>query len=189
MDVKTAIETRRAYRSLDPVEITPELMDDLARCAGLAASCFNKQPWRFVFAVSPEFLGELQAAMKKGNEWTKNASMIAAVCTKRELDCAMKDGREYAWFDTGMATAHLILRAVELGLVAHPIAGYDPDKVRSILGIPNDLTVIALVVFGRHAESLKPELSEDWQVQAEMNRPPRLEISEFAFRDRYRPQP
>lgn len=185
MDVKTAIEARRAYRSLDPAPINPELVDELARCAGLAASCFNKQPWRFVFAMSPEVLGEMQTAMKKGNEWTRNASLIAAVCTKRDLDCAMKDGREYALFDTGMATAHLILRAVELGLVAHPIAGYDPAAVRSILGIPEDLTVIALVIIGRHAEELKPELSEQWQRDAEANRPERLPPDYYRFFNRY----
>jgi nitroreductase len=185
MDVKTAIETRRAYRSLDPAEITPDLVDDLARCSGLAASCFNKQPWRFVFAMSPEVLRELQSAMKKGNEWTRNASMIAAVCTKHDLDCAMKDGRQYALFDTGMASAHLILRAVELGLVAHPIAGYDPEKVRTALGIPQDLTIIALVIFGRHAEEIKPELTEPWQKEAEASRPERLPLDKYRFYNRY----
>lgn len=187
MDVKTAIENRRAYRSLDPAAINPDLVNDLARCAGLAASCFNKQPWRFVFASSPEVVRDLQAAMKKGNEWAKNASLIVAVCTKRELDCVMKDGREYALFDTGMATAHLILRAVELGMVAHPIAGYDPAVVRSVLGIPADLTVIALIIIGRHAADIKPELTETWQVTAERERPERLGLEEYAFTDRYRP--
>lgn len=185
MDVKTAIETRRAYRSLDPAKITPELVEDLARCAGLAASCFNKQPWRFVFVSSPQILKELQAAMKKGNEWTRNASMMVAVCTKRELDCAMKDGREYALFDTGMAAAHLILRAVELGLVAHPIAGYEPAAVRSVLGIPDDLTVIALIVIGRQSGEIKPELTEAWQLTAERERPERLPPEKYRFHNRY----
>ena len=49
MDVKAAIEARRAYRSLAPVEITEELVRDLARCAQLAPSCDNNQPARFVF--------------------------------------------------------------------------------------------------------------------------------------------
>ena len=41
MDVKEAIHKRRAYRSLDPVKITEDLIEDLAECAQLAASCFN----------------------------------------------------------------------------------------------------------------------------------------------------
>ncbi|HBE73677.1 MAG TPA: nitroreductase [candidate division Zixibacteria bacterium] len=185
MDVAAAIEARRAYRSLDPAEITRELVGDLARHAGLAASCFNKQPWRFVFVHDRETLGKMPGALKKGNEWARRASMMVAVCTKRELDCAMKDGREYALFDTGMAAAHLILRAVELGLVAHPIAGYEPEEVRSLLGIPDDLTVITLIMVGRHAADIKPELAEAWQVTAEKERPERLPLEKYAFHNRY----
>lgn len=48
MDVRQAIEKRRAYRSLLPVDITPELLEKMATAASLAPSCFNKQPWRFV---------------------------------------------------------------------------------------------------------------------------------------------
>ena len=185
MDVKTAIETRRAYRSLAPAEITPELVNDLAHCASLAASCFNKQPWRFVFVYDREMLLNMRQALNKGNQWVNNASLIVAVATRKELDCVMKDGREYAQFDTGMATAHLILRATELGLVAHPIAGYDPLMVREILSIPAELTVITLVNIGKHETGIKPELTEEWQLTAEKVRPERLPPEKFAFHNKY----
>jgi len=44
MDLKEIIDKRRAYRSLAPAQITDELIEDLAGCAGLSASCFNNQP-------------------------------------------------------------------------------------------------------------------------------------------------
>jgi len=59
MEIKEGIESRRAYRSLDPVIITDELVQDLAKYAGLAPSCFNKQPWRFVFVYDREMLNFL----------------------------------------------------------------------------------------------------------------------------------
>ena len=95
MDVKTAIQARRAYRSLAPVQITKELVEDLASAASLAPSCFNKQPWRFVFVYGREALSQLHPALSKGNEWAREASLIIAVFSKKELDCVMKDGREY----------------------------------------------------------------------------------------------
>ncbi|MBL7084201.1 MAG: nitroreductase family protein, partial [Candidatus Aminicenantes bacterium] len=49
MDITQAIRERRAYRSLEPVKITRGLIKDLARSTQLAPSCFNNQPWRFVF--------------------------------------------------------------------------------------------------------------------------------------------
>jgi nitroreductase len=184
MDVREAIDARRAYRSLDPVEITEEMIHDLARCAGLAASCFNKQPWRFVFVIDPAVLELLHDALSKGNEWIHHASMIAAVFTQKDLDCVVK-GREYYLFDTGMAVAQMILRATELGLVAHPIAGFDERKVKEILGIPGEMTVITLVNFGKKRSEMRPELSEG-QITAEKERPDRMPFNQFVSIDRYR---
>lgn len=184
MEVKEAIKARRAYRSLEPVEITQELIEDLAESAGLAPSCFNNQPWRFVFVYEQETLERLWQAMTKGNEWTRLGSMIVAVVTRKDLDCDIK-GREYYLFDTGMATAFLILRATELGLVAHPIAGYHEDKVKEILGIPEDMKVITLVIVGKHSETISPLLTEK-QAEAERTRPPRLPLKEYAFLNRWK---
>jgi nitroreductase len=177
MKLMEMLEKRRAYRSLQPVEITEEQVRDLAVAASLSASCFNKQPWRYVFAIEPGVLDRLQGAMNKGNEWTRAASLIVAVCSRRDLDCVVKE-REYFLFDTGMATAFLILRATEMGLVAHPIAGYNEDKVKEVLGIPADMTVITLVNIGRHLSPPNALLNEQ-QAETEKTRPERLPLAEI----------
>ena len=183
MDVNEAIQNRRAYRSLDPVEITQDLIQDLASHAQLSASCNNNQPWRFVFVYEPEMLKKMHEALSKGNEWAQRASMIIVVLSKKEYDCIIGE-RLYHQFDTGMATAFLILRATELGLVAHPIAGYSPKKTREILGIPDDLEVITLVNVGKHASTIHPILSEK-QAAAEKKRPDRFPLEKFVFLNRY----
>ena len=179
MDVKQAIHARRAYRSLEPVEITEELARDLAESAQLAPSCFNNQPWRFVFVYDPEVLKRLYGAMSKGNEWTQTASMVIAVFSKRDADGLIR-GREYYLFDTGMATAFMLLRATELGLVAHPIAGYDEAAAKEILGISEDMKVITLVIIGKHSEAIGPLLTEK-QAESERTRPERLPVEEFSY--------
>jgi nitroreductase len=183
MDVKEAIQNRRAYRSLDPVEITQDLIRDLASYAQLSASCNNNQPWRFVFVYEPEMLKNMHEALSKGNEWAQRASMIIVVLSKKEYDCIIGE-RVYHQFDTGMATAFLILRATELGLVAHPIAGYSPKKTREILGIPDDLEVITLINVGKHATTIYPILSEK-QAAIEKKRPERFPLEKFVFLNRY----
>lgn len=177
MDVKTAIETRRAYRSLDPAPIDRALIEDLARCAILAPSCFNNQPARFDFVIGDR-LGEMREALSRGNEWARDASMIIAVHAALENDCRVQE-RQYYLFDAGLATAMLVLRATELGLVAHPIAGYDEDAVRKALGIPGAERVITLVIVGRHSGGIRPALSPQ-QAAAEAKRPDRLGFDEFA---------
>jgi nitroreductase len=182
MSVRERIEERRAYRSLDPVEVDDGTVRELARCAGLSASCFNKQPWRFIFARG-EALEQLKGALNKGNAWATRASMIVAVVSEVGLDCRVK-GRDYYLFDTGMATAFLILRATELGLVAHPIAGYSESKAKEVLGVPDEMTVITLIIVGRHSDTINELLSED-QAKTEHARPERMPLEEFAFMDVY----
>jgi nitroreductase len=183
MDVKEAIMTRRAYRSFIPVTITKELIQDLAGCARLAPSCNNFQPWRYVFVHDPEALHALHPALSEGNRWARDSSLIIAVYSKKENDC-MLPGRDYYLFDVGISVGFMILRATELGLVAHPIAGYDEKKAKEALGIPDEMTLITLVNVGKHTTELKPYLSEN-QIKGERGRPERKPIPEFAFIDRY----
>jgi len=183
VDVIEAINKRRAYRSLAPVEITEELVRDLARCAQLAPTCNNNQPARFVFVWEPAMLEKMKAVFNRGNVWCHADSMVVAVCAEKEADCLIYD-REYYLFDTGMQTALLILRATELGLVAHPIAGYSPKLVRAVLGIPDSMQVITLVNIGKHADTISPVLSEK-QVRDETQRPARLPLEQVAFFNHY----
>lgn len=183
MDVKEVIRKRRAFRSLIPVQITKNLINDLAECAQLSASCFNNQPWRFIFLYDPVVLEKMHAALSSGNEWAQKASMIIVVIGKKEDDCVIRD-RIYYRFDIGMATEAIILRATELGLVAHPIAGYSPRKTREILEIPEDFDVITLVIVGKHSNKIDPVLSEK-QVEAEKQRPERIKIDDFVYINRY----
>ncbi|MCX7837599.1 MAG: nitroreductase family protein [candidate division WOR-3 bacterium] len=184
MDVKEAILKRRAYRSLKEVEISEELIKDLAECASLAPSCFNNQPWRFVFVYDKEIQKKLHTALNPGNEWAYSSSMIIAVFSKKELDCQIK-GRDYYLFDTGMAVAFLMLRATELGLVAHPIAGYNEEKVKEILNIPKDMQVITLIIVGEKSEEINKTLTEK-QIEFEYKRPERLPLEKFVYFNEYK---
>lgn len=184
MNIKELINKRRAYRSLGTIEITNDLIKDLAKCAQLAPSCFNNQPWRFIFVFDPKILKKMYDVLSSGNEWAYKASMIVVVLSKKEYDCIIRD-REYYQFDTGMATAFLILRAIELGLVAHPIAGYSPKETREVLGIPDDIDVITLVIVGKHSKTISSVLSYK-QVEAEKIRPERFSLDKFVYFNHYK---
>jgi hypothetical protein len=109
--------------------------------------------------------------------------LVTVVLSRRDLDC-ITAGREYYLFDTGLASAFMILRATELGLVAHPIAGFNPAKVREILSVPDDMEVITLLVMGKHTGQSSILLS-DQQLVAEGARPERLPVGSFSSVDRY----
>ena len=179
MNVKDAINNRRAIRSLNPINIKESLIYDLAECARLSASCFNYQPWKYIFVYDKITLKNMGEALSSGNEWAKQASMIIVVFSNKEDDCIIGN-RYYYLFDTGMSTAFLILRATELGLVAHPIAGYKPSVVKKILNIPEEFNVISLIIIGKHSKKINPILS-DKQKEAEKIRPERKKFDDFIY--------
>ncbi len=182
MDVNEAIRARRAYRAFEPAEITDKDINDMAEAASLAASCFNNQPWKFIFVRSEEMLKKLFAALNKGNEWAMKSSAVCAVLTKKDFDCVIKE-RLYYMFDTGMACQNLILNAVSKGLTAHPVAGFSPEAVREALKIPEDFEVVTLINIGKKSNDLS-SLS-DWQKQQEEKRPDRLPLKNVYSIDYY----
>jgi len=182
MDVKEAIQRRRAYRGLGPAVIDQALMDELAGAARLMASCFNNQPWKFVFASSPEALAKLHACLAKANNWPKTAPLIIAAFQRQDFDCVIKE-REYYLFDLGMGVAALLLRATELGLVAHPIAGFDNEAARLALGIPEGNMVLTLIIVGKKTDDLAALTPQ--QAAGEGERPPRLALENIYSVDKY----
>jgi nitroreductase len=185
MDLADIINKRRAYRSFDPINVSEDLIKDLADYIKLAPSCFNNQPWRFVFVYEKNMLEKMLTSLSKGNQWASGASMIIAVFSIKSEDCILPEDREYYLFDTGMASAYLILRAVELGLVAHPIAGYDEKHVKEILDIPEEAKVITLIIAGRHSNTINPILNEK-QIESEKIRPSRKSTDNFVFLNSYK---
>ncbi len=105
-----------------------------------------------------------------------------AVASKPELDCRLSDGRDYFLLGCGMAVGFLMLQATQLGLIAHPIAGYDPVKAKAALGIPEDYVLITLVVVGWPGP---PEGLSQKHRELESSPRDRKPLSEVAFWGRY----
>jgi len=183
LNVNEAIEKRRAYRSLEKIEISDDLIRDLAEKAKIAPSCYNKQPWNFIFIKEQNQLEKIFSTLSKTNKWVEKASLIIAVFSEPELDCMVGE-RLYYLFDTGLATAFIILRATELGLVAHPIAGFNEEAAKRILGIPENMRLITLVNIGKKSDEINPNLSENMKL-GEKQRPPRKNLAEFTYINRY----
>ena len=69
------------------------------------------------------------------------------------------------------------MAATEMGLVAHPIAGFSPSKVAGILKIEPRPDFMALIIVGRH--STDESLLEERHRSEEKHRPPRKNKNEF----------
>ena len=142
------IELRKSRRALSEQPVPDDTVRRIMLAATYTASCSNNQPWRFVVITEPEELAKAKAALSGGNYWAKMAPLIILVTTKDDLDCQLSDSRNLAQFDVGMAAENLILQSVAEGLIAHPIAGYNPELIRKSFEIPAEYALITLIVVG-----------------------------------------
>jgi nitroreductase len=147
-ELLAAITNRRARRALGDTPITPEALSRLAGAAVLAPSCANQQPWRLLFLTAPEALERAHAALTPGNYWAKKAPALVAIYTRLADGCRRDNGRDYAFFDCGLAAQNLMLQATAEGLIAHAMAGFDAAVLKAGFGLPDDAIPIVLIALG-----------------------------------------
>jgi len=141
---------RWSPRALSGEGVTDEELMTLFEAARWAPSSYNNQPWRILYARRetaqwPVFFGLLV----EGNQaWAKDAAALLLFVSKETFDF---NGKPYPThsFDTGAAWENLALQATMLGLVTHGMQGFDYERARSELNIPEGFRVEAMIAVGR----------------------------------------
>jgi nitroreductase len=155
------LNKRKASRAISPEKLSDEIINKLMSAAQLSASCFNNQPWRFLFLTEESALEKGRKALSGGNSWAKTAPLLIAGFSKSDLDCQTKDGRNYHLFDLGMACQLILLQATELNLIARPMAGYSPQVIHDEFNIPAEWEIYVMIAVGYDGDM--SQLSEDLQ--------------------------
>jgi nitroreductase len=126
-----------------------------------AASSYNEQPWRFLVArkSDPASYQKLLGLLVEFNQgWAKTAPVLFVMAAKKTFTHNGTPNR-FSLHDAGQALATLMLQATALGLHAHAMAGFDEDRARMELHIPDDYDLGAAVALGYLStpEDLSPQ--------------------------------
>ena len=154
------LRDRHASRAISTRPISNEIVDELVEAARLAPSCFNNQPWRYIFMRSDSALAVGREALSAGNAtWATRAPLLIACLTRKSDDCVIKDDRAYHQFDLGLSVMNIMLLATERGLTARPMAGFKPEAIRSgfDLGDDDEPFLMLAVGYPDDDESFLPE--------------------------------
>jgi nitroreductase len=117
-----------------------------------APSSYNGQPWRFIYAKrNSEYWDKLFKLMVDFNKsWAKNAAVLVVVISRKNFEHDGKPSVTHQ-FDAGAAWENLALQGETQGLVTHGMQGFDYEKARRDLSIPETFDVIAMVAIGKPA--------------------------------------
>jgi nitroreductase len=151
-NIHSLILNRWSPRSMTGEVITDEELMGLFEAARWAPSSYNNQPWRFIYAKRDTKHWEvLFNLLVEGNKaWAKNASVLIVVIARKNFEFNEKPARTNQ-FDTGAAWENIALEATFRGLAPHGMQGFDYEKARKDLEIPDNFDVLAMIAIGRRA--------------------------------------
>jgi nitroreductase len=175
--VDPIIVNRWSPRSMSGESISERELMTLFEAARWAPSSYTGQPWRFVYArrESKAWDGFCALLDDFNKTWAPKAAALIVVVSHKVFDWDGKPSRTHS-FDAGAAWQNLALQGSKMGLVVHGMEGFDYERARAVLRVPDAFEVEAMVAVGRRAspETLDQELRE---MEAPSDRRPLSEIA------------
>lgn len=180
---------RWSPRAFTGETIPDDLLLTFFEAARWAPSTFNSQPWRFLYAKhgEPDFAKFLDLLMDANKVWAKDASVLMIVVSKKTFPYP---GRPEPMpslthsFDTGSAWASFAFQAVMSGWYTHGMAGFDYERARVELNVPDDCKVEAAIAVGRFGDPAS--LPESLRSREAPNS--RIPVTEFVIKGGFPPQ-
>ena len=139
MEVKEAIARRRSIRRFADSSIPSEHMETLFRALQQAPSANNGQNWEFVFVGDAEIKRRLVPACSSQSFVGNCTYFIAGVA-----DPAQK----WHMVDITIALTNFTLQAADLGYGTCWIGAFDENRVKEILGVPDERKVVICMTLG-----------------------------------------
>jgi nitroreductase len=151
MDVMTAISGRRSVRLFRDTDIEEDKLNLILEAARLAPSAKNMQDRKFIVVRDAATRKKLAEAAN-GQTFVGKAPVIIAACGTSPA-YVMTCGQNAYTIDVSISCAYMILEAYELGIGSCWLGAFKESEVKSMLNIPDDLRVVAMIPFGYPADT------------------------------------
>jgi nitroreductase len=172
MEFADVVRKRRMVRHFTAEPVPRETVERMLDLARHAPSAGFTQGQSFVVVTDPEMkrrvaevCGEQHYVEAGWDPWISEAPVLVVPCTSeeayhrryREPDKLQDNGTEIEWpvpywfMDIGCAVQILLMAAVDGGLAAGYAGALDLDALRSLLGIPAEVTPVGVIPIGHGA--------------------------------------
>jgi nitroreductase len=175
---------RWSPRAMSGEEIPQEELMRLFEAARWAPSSFNTQQWRALYARrgTEHWQTFFDLLVDANKTWAKNAAVLVVFISRKLFDHDNEPSVTHS-YDCGAAWENFALQGFHQGLVVHGMQGFDYERARKELAIPDEFQVEAMAAVGRPGpKELLPE-----KLQRRESPNDRRRVSESVFEGRFRP--
>lgn len=144
MNVFDAVRTVLAVRSYQDKPIPPDVVHQILEAGRLTGSSMNLQPWHFIVVEERATLEALGALARTG-PYVAQAPLAIIVAVEKT---------RFGVSDGSRAIQSMVLTAWSEGIGSNWIGFSGMQPVNELLGIPDDLDVLAVLAFGYPAQKL-----------------------------------
>ncbi len=158
MEFQKVIKARRSMRDYDPTKkVDQKTIKEIIDAAILSPSWKNSQTARYYCILSDDLLEQFkEVALPPFNaKNTKDApALIVSTFVKDvagftpEGQAVNEIGNGWGFYDLGLHNQSLVLKAKELGLDSLIMGIRDANKIRQLLKISDDETIVAVIALG-----------------------------------------
>ena len=155
MDFLDLVKKRYSVRSFTSQEVETEKINTILEAVQYSPSAVNYQPCHFIVVTDPELKAKICTAYSR--DWLQEAPVLIVALGDHQESWKRRDGKDHADIDVAIAVDHLTLAASSLGLGTCWVCAFDAQKVHSILELPENMEVVALIPLGYPTEATIPD--------------------------------
>ena len=142
MEAFEAVRTILAIREYQDKPVPPETVRRIVEAGRLTGSSMNRQPWHFIVVQNRESLRQLGALATTG-PYIAEAALAIVVAIQRT---------PFSVSDGSRAIQSMMLTAWSEGVGSNWVGFMGMIEVKPLLGIPDELDVLAIIPFGYPAK-------------------------------------
>ena len=154
MNFSELVKTRYSVRSYQKMPIAQAQLDLILEAGRLVPSAHNNQPQKIYIARSEAILEKIASVCP----CTFGAPTILVVGydKTRERKSRLNPGYGFGENDAAIACTQMMLQAHDLGIGSCWIGMFKREDISRVLALPEEVTVIGLLLLGYPAEDAKP---------------------------------
>ncbi len=181
--IESLLLDRWSPRAMSGEEISREELMRLFEAARWAPSSFNAQQWRALYARrgTEHWQTFFDLLVDANKVWAKNAAVLVVFISRKFFDHNDEPSVTHS-YDAGAAWENFALQGFHQGLVVHGMEGFDYERARKELRIPDEFQVEAMAAVGKPGR--KEWLPEKLQARESPN--DRRKLSDSIFEGPFR---